>query len=42
MEAFLLNEKKHRRYVWRDQVTIADYCLVPQVFNAKRAPRGSA
>jgi glutathione S-transferase len=36
MEAFLLNEKKHRRYVWRDQVTMADCCLVPQVFNAQR------
>jgi len=36
MEAFLLNEKKHRRYVWRDQVTMADCCLVPQVFNARR------
>jgi maleylacetoacetate isomerase/maleylpyruvate isomerase len=36
MEAFLLSEKKHGRCVWHDQVTLADCCLVPQVFNAKR------
>ena len=36
MEAFLLSEKKHGRFVWRDQVTMADCCLAPQVFNAKR------
>ena len=36
MEAFLLNEKKHGRYIWRDQETMADCCLVPQVFNAQR------
>jgi maleylacetoacetate isomerase len=36
MEAFLLNEKKHGRHVFHDQVTMADCCLVPQVFNAQR------
>ena len=36
MEAYLLNEKRHGRYVLRDQVTMADCCLVPQVFNAQR------
>lgn len=36
MEAFLLQEKKHGRHVLRDQVTMADCCLVPQVFNAQR------
>ena len=36
MEGFLRSEKRHGRYVFRDQVTMADCCLVPQVFNAKR------
>ena len=36
MEAFLLNEKRHGRHVFHDQVTMADCCLVPQVFNAQR------
>ena len=36
MEAFLLSEGKHGRHVLRDQVTMADCCLVPQVFNAQR------
>ena len=36
MESFLLNEKRHGRHVFRDQVTMADCCLVPQVFNAQR------
>jgi len=36
MEAFLLDEGKHGRHVLRDQVTMADCCLVPQVFNAQR------
>ena len=35
-EAFLLEERKHGRYVYRDRVTMADCCLVPQVFNAQR------
>ena len=34
MEAFLAQERKHGKYVFRDQVTLADCCLVPQVFNA--------
>ena len=36
MEAFLLSEKRHGRHVFRDQATMADCCLVPQVFNAQR------
>jgi len=36
MEAFLLNERKHGRHVLDDQATMADCCLVPQVFNAQR------
>jgi maleylpyruvate isomerase len=36
METFLLREKRHGKYCWRDQVTMADCCLVPQVFNAQR------
>ena len=34
MEAFLAQEKKNGKYCYRDQVTMADCCLVPQVFNA--------
>jgi maleylacetoacetate isomerase len=34
MEAFLAQERKHGKYCYRDQVTLADCCLVPQVFNA--------
>lgn len=34
MEAYLTQERKHGRHVFRDQVTMADCCLVPQVFNA--------
>src|SRR3977135_979463 len=34
MEAFLAQERKHGKYCFRDQVTMADCCLVPQVFNA--------
>src|SRR5437867_4998 len=34
MEAFLEQERKHGKYCFRDQVTMADCCLVPQVFNA--------
>jgi maleylpyruvate isomerase len=36
MEAYLLNEKRHGRYIFGDQVSMADCCLVPQVFNAQR------
>jgi len=35
LESFLLENKKHGKYCFRDQVTMADCCLVPQVFNAK-------
>ena len=34
MESFLAQERRHGKYCFRDQVTIADCCLVPQVFNA--------
>ncbi len=36
LEAFLVSSKKAGKYCYRDQVTIADCCLVPQVFNAQR------
>jgi maleylacetoacetate isomerase len=36
MESFLSEQAKHGRYCFRDQVTMADCCLVPQVFNAQR------
>lgn len=36
LEAFLEKEGKSGPYVFGDQVTIADICLVPQVFNAQR------
>ena len=36
MEAFLAENKRHGTYCYRDQVTMADCCLVPQVFNAQR------
>jgi maleylpyruvate isomerase len=36
MEAFLARGKKHGKFCFRDQVTMADCCLVPQVFNAQR------
>ena len=36
LELFLASSKKSGRYCYRDQVTIADCCLVPQVFNAQR------
>ena len=28
--------RSHERYSWGDQVTIADVCLVPQIYNARR------
>ena len=34
IEAFLAQERKHGKYCFRDKVTMADCCLVPQVFNA--------
>ena len=36
LESTLEREAKHGAYVYRDQVTMADCCLVPQVFNAQR------
>jgi maleylacetoacetate isomerase len=36
LEAFLDENRKHGKYCFRDQVTMADCCLVPQVFNAQR------
>jgi maleylacetoacetate isomerase len=36
MESFLVENKKHGKFCFRDQVTMADCCLVPQVFNAER------
>ena len=36
LEAFLVSSKKTGEYCYRDQVTLADCCLVPQVFNAQR------
>lgn len=36
MEAFLTERRMSGKFCWRDQVTMADCCLVPQVFNAQR------
>ena len=36
LEMFLSRSGKCAKYCYRDQVTIADCCLVPQVFNAQR------
>ncbi|TSA10817.1 MAG: maleylacetoacetate isomerase [Betaproteobacteria bacterium] len=36
LEVFIASSKKSGRFSYRDQVTIADCCLVPQVFNAQR------
>ena len=36
MESFLVANARSGRYVLRDQVSMADCCLVPQVFNAQR------
>ncbi|OGA02565.1 MAG: maleylacetoacetate isomerase [Betaproteobacteria bacterium RIFCSPLOWO2_02_FULL_64_12] len=36
MEAFLLENGNSGKHCFRDQVTMADCCLVPQVFNAQR------
>jgi maleylacetoacetate isomerase len=36
MESFLERERKYGKFCFRDQVTMADCCLVPQVFNAQR------
>ena len=36
LEAYLARAQRAARYCYRDQVTLADCCLVPQVFNAQR------
>ena len=36
LEAYLAGARKSGKYCYRDQVTLADCCLVPQVFNAQR------
>jgi maleylacetoacetate isomerase len=36
IERFLASERRHGRYCLADSITLADCCLVPQVFNAKR------
>ena len=36
MESHLVHNGRSGRYVYADQVTLADCCLVPQVINAKR------
>jgi maleylacetoacetate isomerase len=36
LEAMLVSGKRAGRYTFGDQVTIADICIVPQIFNAKR------
>lgn len=36
IERFLVAEGRHGRYCLGDSITMADCCLVPQVFNAKR------
>ena len=36
LEAYLGREKRHGRYCLGDTVSMADCCLVPQVFNAQR------
>ncbi len=35
-EAFLKKYKKHGSYTLGDRVTMADICLIPQVYNARR------
>lgn len=36
LEAFVVNEGRSGRYMFGDRATIADCCLVPQMFNARR------
>ena len=36
MESFLAENRKHGKFCFLDQVTMADCCLVPRVFNAQR------
>ena len=36
LEAFLVEQKRTGKYCLGDQFTLADVCLIPQVFNAQR------
>lgn len=36
LEAFLVGQKRYGRYCLGDQFTMADVCLVPQIYNAQR------
>lgn len=36
LEGYLARERRSGRFCYRDAVTIADCCVVPQVFNAQR------
>lgn len=36
LEGRLRAERRHRRYALGDAVTLADICIVPQIFNAQR------
>jgi maleylacetoacetate isomerase/maleylpyruvate isomerase len=36
IEAGLVAHKRSGRYTFGDQVTLADICIVPQIFNAQR------
>lgn len=36
LEAFLSQQKRHGKFCFGSQFTMADICLVPQVYNAKR------
>jgi maleylacetoacetate isomerase/maleylpyruvate isomerase len=36
LESYLKREQRAAKYSYRDTITMADCCLVPQVFNAKR------
>jgi maleylacetoacetate isomerase len=36
MEGYLAKERRHGRYCLGDKVTMAECCLVPQVYNAQR------
>lgn len=42
LEGYLGREKRHGRYCHGDAVSMADCCLVPQVFNAQRYDCGLA
>ena len=36
LEAYIAGAKSSGKYCYREQITLADCCLVPQVFNAQR------